>query len=458
MKSRIIVILSIMLGFVASICAQDQIYLIKGNKVVAKYASSDVDYVSFKLPEGVTEDPFELAIEETGKNYVKYSVKPTDSDRYYAHTMVQESLVDYILQEYFETTLAEADDATLASALNICLYSYGLIGKGEMVFNYKDGEMIDEDYSLSVIANQPYFVIACYLNDAMDDLEGTAMYLQTKTEPAGVSNETLTVTYTGLNEDGEATFKFDASEGIRTIFTMYGYKEVLDYFIAEFGYEYTIFLFGEQWTPEEINSNPYGWIVEDKAEYSMYALGIDANGDWVKAETHQLIEPLEETVEGPQINIFSKSKDNGAVSVNFEITPSNVSEAYVRLLEESVCDNKLNQGYNLAEVASMADAIDITSTINSAGEYTYKNSAVPTGWQTLLIMAKNADGTTVTRINFNAHLADSEWDLNENIPIKPASAPRLEIPAGKVPTVSAKSTKRAIAAPGAKPAFKRIAK
>ena len=41
MKSRIIVILSIMLGFVASVCAQDQIYLIKGNKVVAKYASSD---------------------------------------------------------------------------------------------------------------------------------------------------------------------------------------------------------------------------------------------------------------------------------------------------------------------------------------------------------------------------------------------------------------------------------
>ncbi len=148
MKSRIIVILSIMLGFVASVCAQDQIYLIKGNKVVAKYASSDVDYVSFKLPEGVTEDPFELAIEETGKNYVKYSVKPTDSDRYYVHTMVQESLVDYILQEYFETTLAEADDATLASALNICLYSYGLIGKGEMVFNYKDGEMIDEEYYL----------------------------------------------------------------------------------------------------------------------------------------------------------------------------------------------------------------------------------------------------------------------------------------------------------------------
>ena len=105
----------------------------------------------------------------------------------------------------------------------------------------------------------------------------------------------------------------------------------------------------------------------------------------------------------------------------------------------------------------MADAIDITSTINSAGEYTYKNSAVPTGWQTLLIMAKNADGTTVTRINFNAHLADSEWDLNENIPIKPASAPRLEIPAGKVPTVSAKSVKRAIVAPDSKPAFKRIA-
>lgn len=448
-----------MLGFVASICAQDQIYLIKGNKVVAKYASTDVDYVSFKLPEGVTEDPFEMAIEETGKNYVKYSIKPTQKDRYYVHTMVEENFIDYLLQEYFETTLEEVDDATLTSCLNIFLYSYGLLGKGDMVFNYKDGEMIDEDYSLTVLAGQKYYVIACYLNDAADDLEGTTMYATTKTETAGVSNETLTVAYTGLNEDGEATFKFDMSQGVRTIFTMYGYKEVLDYFIAAYGYEYTIFLYGEQWTPEELANNPYGWYVEDKAEYSMYALGIDANGDWVKAETHPFIEPIEQTVEGPKINIFSKSKDNGSVSVNFEITPSNVSEAYVRLLGESACDDKLNQGYNLAEVAAMSDAIDITSNINSAGEYTYKNSAVPTGWQTLLIMAKNADGTTVTRINFNAYLADSEWDLNENIAItSAASAPRLEIPAGKVPTVSAKPGKRVIAAPAAAPAFKRITK
>lgn len=34
--------------------AQDHVYLIKGNKVVAKYPVGSVDYLSFKLPEGVS--------------------------------------------------------------------------------------------------------------------------------------------------------------------------------------------------------------------------------------------------------------------------------------------------------------------------------------------------------------------------------------------------------------------
>lgn len=36
--------------------AQDKMYLIKGNEVVAKYNVADVDYVSFELPEGVTDN------------------------------------------------------------------------------------------------------------------------------------------------------------------------------------------------------------------------------------------------------------------------------------------------------------------------------------------------------------------------------------------------------------------
>ncbi|WP_298641925.1 hypothetical protein [uncultured Prevotella sp.] len=56
MKKKIFTI-AMMLGTVTiGISAQDHIYLIKGNKVVAKYPVGSVDYLSFKLPEGVSEN------------------------------------------------------------------------------------------------------------------------------------------------------------------------------------------------------------------------------------------------------------------------------------------------------------------------------------------------------------------------------------------------------------------
>lgn len=39
-----------------SAMAQETIYLIKDNQVVAKYGADEVDCVSFTLPQGVTED------------------------------------------------------------------------------------------------------------------------------------------------------------------------------------------------------------------------------------------------------------------------------------------------------------------------------------------------------------------------------------------------------------------
>ena len=93
-------------------------------------------------------------------------------------------------------------------------------------------------------------------------------------------------------------------------------------------------------------------------------------------------------------------------------------------MDENDCDDRLNEGYTLPELAAGGDAVDITAKINTEGEYTYINNEVPERWNSLLIMAKNNDGTTITRVNFWA-ATDTEWDIRENLSFPAqANAPR----------------------------------
>ena len=154
----------------------------------------------------------------------------------------------------------------------------------------------------------------------------------------------------------------------------------------------------------------------------MYALGIDANGDWTeiqKTEQH-IVPPVKETV-GPQIKIFSKEKGPGHISVNFEIAPTNVTEAYVRLMGENDYDDSVNEGNLPYDIAKGSDAINITDDIRTKGEYTYTNDEVPERWNSLLIMAKNDEATTLTRINFWPD-TETEWSIFDNKTISAPSA------------------------------------
>lgn len=56
---RILLSLIAILAFGLNVSAQDYVYLIKDNAVVAKYLAEDVDYLSFTLPEGVV-DPSDV--------------------------------------------------------------------------------------------------------------------------------------------------------------------------------------------------------------------------------------------------------------------------------------------------------------------------------------------------------------------------------------------------------------
>lgn len=429
MIKRILLTLMLVAGMAATGMAQETMYLIKGDKVVAKYGIDDVDYVSFKLPEGVKEpESLEINVSETGKNYITYTVATDVPGKRYAHAVIQESFFDYILQEYYDTTLDEASPETIYAATVICMQAFGYVGTGTQTFTIKDGETDDEGYqTFEIIANQKYRIMALELDDEFAPLDFTTDVTVT-TQPAGKSTGTIAVEYAGLNENGEAMFNFTANGKFNHIYTMYGKKNILDTYIQMFGFEYTILLFGEKWDSiDELTANDSGWPVDGEDDYVMYVLGVDANGDWTdEISVSEHIVPLASETKGPQISIFSKSKDTGKVSVNFEITPSNVTEAYVRMVGENWADDRLNMGYTLADLAMGGDATDITNDINKFGEYTFTDNEVSEEWKSILIMAKNSDGTTVTRLNFYPD-TDSRWAIEENINVASAAKTHKEM-------------------------------
>lgn len=394
--------------------AQENMYLIKGNQVVAKYGVDEVDYVSFKLPEGVTENQILINVDEVGKNYFTYTVKTLSADKQYVHAFVQKSMLDIFLLSYYGTMSDDADPELVKNALKRYLNN-GYLGQGTRSYTIQDGE--SDGYSdFEVIAGQSYFVVAGEYDAIADDLGEEVNYTIVTTLPAGRSTETITATYTGLNEKNEAMFSFTASSGVTKICTMLGLKSVLEQFINVYGFDFTMFAYAGRFAPENlIPGDGSGWPVTEEDDYVMYVIGIDAEGNMTetqKLEMH-IVPQIPEEV-GPQIKIFSKEKDANKVSVNFEITPSNVTKAYVRLMDENDCDDLMNEGHTLPELAAGSDAVDITESIRTTGEYTYTNNEVPQQWCSLLIMGVNDEGTTITRINFWPD-TQSEWDIHDNL-------------------------------------------
>ena len=166
----------------------------------------------------------------------------------------------------------------------------------------------------------------------------------------------------------------------------------------------------------------------------MFVQAYDTDGNVTNKRFDITVDAGGDVTAGPSIQIFSKEKGTGYVKVNFEISPSNVEEAYVRLCGENFTDDRLNMGYQLHEIAMGGDAEDITSIINTTGEYTYTNSEVDEEWKSLLIYAKDKEGNRTTqRINFWPD-SDSEWAIPN--PVYGAPAVRM------IPAVKQISSKR----------------
>lgn len=411
----------ILLATVAvSAMAQETIYLIKNNQVVAKYGADEVDCVSFTLPQGVSEDKLIITPGEQGKNSLTYSIRTTSAQEPYVHNYVLESTLSNLLLSYYGHDINEASREEIEALVKQLLYK-GFISTGSHSFTFTDGAS-DGQGEFEVLAGQRYIIAAADLNDNADDLGEHVYYTTVQTKAPGKCAGNVSVSYVGLTEANGARFDVKATDDITRIYTLYGLKSNLDYFIQVYGIEYCMTTFAGYFKPEVLENDTDGWIVKDEGDYSIYVMGIDAEGNWTDVQsTTVYIKPAVAEIVGPKINILSKEKGNGSVKVNFEITPSNVDEAYVRLMSENDFDDRLNDGYTLAEIASGGDAIDITGDIRTMGEYTYTNNNLVEQWTSLVIMAKNADGCNVTCLNFFPEEGSgTEWEIIEN---KPANAP-----------------------------------
>lgn len=417
MKHGLLSLVMLLGGAVATVNAQDNVYLIKGNKVVAKYPVNAVDYMSFKLPEGVVEGNSVLPeAVETGKNYIKYKVKLADKAQYYGHAFFQSQLLDRMLRQYYNTTIDEVDEATLNQVLKLLLSNYGYMDQGEKTFTIKDGDNDGYGTTFYVPGGQDFYVATVNVTgidpSTQEGIIGDEISLmKMTTKVAGESAETLSVEYAGLTDSGEAKYNIVPGSGIKTMYFLLAKKKQLDQNVSLYGYDYVMFslaspLLASDWLKY---ADQESWELDGEDDYVMSVLGVDANGDWVKASAENHIVVNSDNC--PKVNILSQSKGDGKVSVNFEINPSNVSAAHVRLMGDNDVMDALNGGASLDEIAVGGDAVDITSKINEAGEYTYSNdNNFPARWNALLISAADENGTTVTRVIFNPFI-DSEWEV-----------------------------------------------
>lgn len=402
----------------------ENMYLIKGDRVVGKYNVDAVDYVSFKLPEGVQENNLWLSVDKVGKNNVTYTVNTIEATTTYAHGIVSYYDANYLALDSEGTFFEELDSEQQATILQACLPYVAFLGIGTDNYTMYDW-MPDGNSHINVTPGTKYYLCAWEVDPVTQRPLDTFVYDEFTTEKPGASSAKLNVSFKRQNEQGLA-FDISADSNILYITTAFGKKSTMEAYVEIYGADFLFGTFGQTFTVDFLQgmNDAYPdiematWSADSSGDYILMTRGYDANGDVVIANATATYEAP--TPEGPQINILSKSKEEGKVSVTFEITPNKVSEAYVRLLKENTVDNKLNDGYYLYEIACGADAIDIETQINRDGEYTFTANGLDDQWYTILIYARDLDGVRTTlRINFNT-LADATWDIRKPVHITPA--------------------------------------
>ena len=407
----------------------DTMYLVKGQRVVGKYKIDDVDYATFSLPDDVDDANLSLSIDAVCKNTVTYTVNTVTPTTAYAHNILSAYELDYMALDMEGENFANLDAEAQKSVMQYTLAFNAYTGIGTHSWTQVDYQEDGTGYHFNVLPGTTYYLCAWELDADYEPLE-TFVYKEFTTDAPGQSAASSEFTYTGLNEQG-AGFNVTASDDAYYIRTCWGLKSSMELYEQLYGLDYLMGMFGQSWSPDELQGEWYEgvsnatWPAPESGDYVLFTRTYDASGDCSDAKYNVSIEIEGQGGTGPAVTIFSKEKREGYVSVNFEISPSNVEEAYVRLMGENDCDDRLNMGYELYELACGGDAEDITSDINSMGEYTFTSSSLSEQWYALLIYALDKDGNrSTTRINFFPDTL-SDWSIYDPVYSAPARARKL---------------------------------
>lgn len=436
-----------MIAAMFSASAQNEtMYLVKGDRVVAKYDVDDVDYATFRLPDNVRDEKIWITTGNIGKNSVTYTVNTNNPNVAYAHNILSFYDVNYMAMDFYGDMLENLDDESKMTCIKYALSTNAYMGMGSQTYYQTDFQPdgTGNESRFSVVPGTDYFICAWEIDPAADyaPLE-TFVCEQISTLDPEQSNASLNVAFKRMNEYG-AAFTFDCSDDILYLRTCWGYRGVMESYKDFYGRDFLMGTFGQSWSPAFLQGEGdfmdgienATWSADEPGEYILYVDGYDHDGNIVSTEVVVTREG-ESQAEGPKITIFSKEKRPGYVSINFEISPSNVSEAYVRMADENFVDDRLNMGYELHEIAMGGDATDITDDINTAGEYTFINDEVDDSWKSILIYARDKDGNRTTqRINFNTE-ESSNWDIAKPVSAAPARrmAPVKGIRSKRNPTI-----------------------
>ena len=138
-----------------------------------------------------------------------------------------------------------------------------------------------------------------------------------------MSTETLTVDYKGVNDNSQVWFDVKASENVNTLHMVFGTSASIDQFINTYGYDYLMFTQSNQFTRDQwytLTDDEHVWSIDKEADFSFYGVGIDKNGDWVKAEIkNQHIKPTVSN-DCPVVHVTNKLTDNGEVAIKFDVS------------------------------------------------------------------------------------------------------------------------------------------
>ena len=424
--------------------AQQKVNLNKGDQKVATVELGENDYIAFSRPAGVLDQRLvEIVKTATTKNSVKYTILAKTDDQFSCHMMVDKYFLEAFMREYMNTQLSNCTKEQLENAFSTLLLSgYGSGLRGTQDFVVENGEADQSGSTQFVLGGQDYYIVTCNLvaDGSAYQLGNDMSYKVVSTPAAGQSSETLEVNYVGLDAEGKATFSVDASDGIKTLHMVLGTKKSIDEVLNVMGYDYVMSVESNNFTLEnwrelqDAEMNKWNLSAED--HYSFLVLGVDNNGDWVKAQVDDVyIKPAADN-NCPKLDTESFKVTDGALAVSYSVASQTASPLQARmvLMKENDWDDTLNEyvrvkGYEnpseaWPDLMNSDKATDVTADVKD-GKYNFTKNFTDDerDWYVLAFAVTDANGTTITRTAFHSHIegADPET-ITHTYPVAAATA------------------------------------